>query len=180
MESFDPVGGGFIIERITDFFRGSFASGEGVSAIASIVAFFRVIFIFFFFVFLIGILYVIYELRKFRPGYRLVFAAETARKKTNFAIRWKEILGRYKMGTESDMRLAVIEADSLVEEVFKKTGFEGESLGERIKNITPQELHSIDALKEAHALRNRLVHTPGYKISSQDALNLLCLPIEYK
>ncbi|MDP3784799.1 MAG: hypothetical protein Q8R12_01850 [bacterium] len=83
--------------------------------------------------------------------------------------RWEEIMARFEMDTESDWRLAVIEADGLVDDIFKRIGFQGETLGERIASVSSQELSSLAELREAHQIRNRLVHTPGYKITKQDA-----------
>ena len=80
---------------------------------------------------------------------------------------------RFEQGLEADWRLAIIEADSLVDEIFQQIGFGGENLGERMSAISPQELRSIVDLREAHQLRNKIVHTPGYKISRQEAERVL-------
>lgn len=171
MEQFDPVGGGFIIGRILDFFSGSFGGGGGnaESIIAGMIIFFKVIFIVFLILFIIGIVYVVYQLQKFRPAYKLVYKPEHIAQFRPTKKRWEEVFARFEMGTESDWRLAVIEADSLVDTVFKQLGYEGETLGERIRSIESHELHSINELKEAHGIRNKLVHTQGYKISREDA-----------
>ena len=167
METFDPVGGGFIVERIADFFTG--AGSQSLGTIGSIVAFFKVIFIFFFILFLIGIFYVIYQTTFYRPKFELVLEPGKVPHQKFARKRWDEIMQRFALGSESDFRLAVVEADSLVEEVFKKIGFDGETLGDRIQAISEHELHSISGLKEAHGLRNRLVHTPGFKVSRSEA-----------
>lgn len=169
MENFDPIGGGFLVRGIIDFFTGASGGVRDFSAINSVLSVFRGIFIFFLVLFICGIVYVIYELRKFRPNYKLVYEGSTVFQKKLTGTHWKKIMERFNAGTESDWRLAIVEADSLVDEVFKKIGFAGETLGERISSITEQEVHSITELRDAHNVRNQLVHTPGYKLSKEDA-----------
>lgn len=174
METFDPVGGGFLVERITNFFSGGGTNGgDALVAIYSILAVFEVIFIFFLVLFMAGIVYVIYQLRVFRPRYKLVYDSGNLPQQRVAQKRWAEIMARFQMGTESDWRLSVIEADSLADDVFKRIGFQGENLGERIASISSQELNSLADLREAHQMRNRLVHTPGYKLSQEDAQRAL-------
>src|SRR3989344_924876 len=175
METFDPVGGGFVVERIRDLFFGSGvgsgggSSGEVLAIVDALLGFFRGMFIFFLLLLIFGIIFVIYQLIKIRPGYEIVYDPNKIQQKKIAKSRWEEILERFNVGTESDMRLAVIEADSLVDDVFKKLGYPGETLGERIASVSPEELRSINDLREAHGIRNRLVHTPGYKINKDDA-----------
>lgn len=169
MNDFDPVGGGYLVQKIANFFGGGEGSEGLVQFANGLLSFFKVIFIFFLILFTVGIIYTIYQLGKFRPKYKFVYGPDDVPQQKIAKRRWEDIMQRYGLGMESDWRLAVIEADGLVDEVFKKIGFEGESLGERIQAISPQELESINDLKEAHQVRNRLVHTPGYKISKQEA-----------
>jgi hypothetical protein len=70
---------------------------------------------------------------------------------------------------EADWRLAVIEADSLVDDILKRIGFPGESMAERLAQIPASQLLSLSDLKEAHRIRNNVTHTPGFKISKSEA-----------
>ena len=160
-----------MVRWIADFLSGNSGVGGGrdFSAIYSILGFFKIIFIFFLALFVIGIVYVIYELRKFRPNYKLVYEESTLPQRKLAGEHWIKIMQRFNAGTESDWRLAIVEADSLVDEIFKRIGFDGETLGERIASISEREVHSIPELKDAHKMRNNLVHTPGYKIKREDA-----------
>ena len=170
MNDYDPIGGGFIVEQIFNFFSGSTSGGiDPSNPIFVILAVLKVIGVVFLLLFITGIVYVILQLRKNRPNYRLKYSAEHMPQDKVVKKRWEEIMNRFRMGTESDWRLAVIEADSLVDGVFKRMGFEGDSLAERMGSISPQELQTLADLKEAHRMRNNLVHTTGFKVSQQDA-----------
>jgi hypothetical protein len=54
-------------------------------------------------------------------------------------------------------RLAVIEADKLLDRALKDLRFAGETTADRLKTAKPS-LGGVDAVWDAHRLRNRLVH----------------------
>lgn len=58
----------------------------------------------------------------------------------------------------NDWKLAIIEADIILDEVLKQQGYAGNSLGERLKSISPQQLDSLQDAWEAHKVRNRIAH----------------------
>lgn len=63
----------------------------------------------------------------------------------------------------------MIEAESLTDEALIRMGFGGESFGERLKKITPEQLSCLDELLEAHQIRNNIVHDPDYRIDIETA-----------
>ncbi len=74
---------------------------------------------------------------------------------------------------EAEWKLAVIEADNLVDDALKSHGFSGESMGERLMIIKPDELNSLQELWDAHKLRNLLVHEAHYEIRHEQVLAAL-------
>ena len=85
------------------------------------------------------------------------------------ARQWAKIAARSETGLESEYKLAVIEADSLLDEVLKKIGYEGETLGERLKKVPPDILPGIEQVWDAHKTRNNIVHDPDYRLSFDGA-----------
>jgi hypothetical protein len=83
--------------------------------------------------------------------------------------RWVHILERAARGTPGDLRLAIIEADALVDLCLKKAGYQGEHMSDRLSQIDGQEIGSLEMLWRAHKLRNDVVHTPGFAVSADDA-----------
>jgi len=79
--------------------------------------------------------------------------------------KWRKLLERIRSGDERDLRLAIIEADSLVDEVLKEHGHPGNDMGERMKSIHPSEFKNINELWEAHKIRNRLAHEADFHLS---------------
>jgi len=58
----------------------------------------------------------------------------------------------------NDWKLAIIEADIVLDQTLKDRGYAGNSLGERLRSITPNQLASIDDAWEAHKVRNKIAH----------------------
>ena len=86
---------------------------------------------------------------------------------------WAKISARVETGLESEYKLAVIEADSLFDDVLKKMGYQGESLGARLEKIPKNILADIEAVRSAHTIRNNIVHDPDYKLELEEAKNAL-------
>lgn len=64
------------------------------------------------------------------------------------------------IGTDNpnDWKLAIIEADIILDETLKRAGYVGASLGERLRTISPAQLRSLDDAWQAHKVRNQIAH----------------------
>lgn len=58
----------------------------------------------------------------------------------------------------NDWKLAIIEADIILDEALKEAGYGGVSLGERLKSISPNQLRSLNDAWQAHKIRNQIAH----------------------
>lgn len=72
--------------------------------------------------------------------------------------RVQDMLDHIASGSPSDWKLAIIEADIILDELLKGAGYNGSSLGERLKSITHNQLQSLDDAWEAHKVRNQVAH----------------------
>lgn len=82
---------------------------------------------------------------------------------------WQKILERAQSGTIESLRYAIIEADALVDSMLKRAGYEGDHMADRLSQILPEEVKSLEALWRAHRLRNDIVHTPGFIVNVDQA-----------
>ncbi len=89
--------------------------------------------------------------------------------------QWAKIMGRLETGLESEYKLAVIEADSLLDETLERMGYGGETLGERLKNITSDILPNLEQIWQAHKIRNNIVHDPDYRLNLDEARKALAI-----
>lgn len=83
--------------------------------------------------------------------------------------RWSKILARLDKGDEANLKLAVIEADNLFDEILKRMSLPGKDMGERLRQFEEHELSSVNLVWEAHRLRNLIVHEPGSRLSREQA-----------
>jgi len=82
---------------------------------------------------------------------------------------WQEIKNFAESIRDSEWKLAVIEADKVVDDALKAKGLPGDSMGERLMMIKPNELLSLQDLWDAHKLRNLIVHDTSYNVTHEQA-----------
>ncbi len=92
-----------------------------------------------------------------------------------FARRWLKIVSRLEKGSEAESKLAVIEADSLLDEILEQSGYKGEDLEEKLQSISEMILSNIKELKKEKKMRNNIVHDPDYKLSLEEAKKTLSI-----
>ncbi len=86
---------------------------------------------------------------------------------------WKEVQDRLGRGDEANLRLAIIDADKLLDTVLKRMGYVGDTMADRLKKITKAQLKSINELWTAHKMRNHIVHSTDHTLSRAEAIEVL-------
>lgn len=83
--------------------------------------------------------------------------------------RWNKISLLFMSPNESDWRVAVIEADSMLDEFIATLGYPGNNMGERMKNMDKRFFPTLDLAWDAHKIRNRIAHDGmSYHLSDRD------------
>jgi len=86
---------------------------------------------------------------------------------------WKHIIKRMKTKDSIQWKLAIVEADAVLDEILKEAGYRKDTTDERFKQLTPAVLSNTDMLMEAHRVRNRVSQEPDFEISFKEALDVL-------
>ena len=73
--------------------------------------------------------------------------------------RWEMIESRASERNPESWRVAIIEADILLEETLSNAGYVGQTLGEKLKSANPLSFTTIQDAWEAHKVRNEIAHT---------------------
>jgi len=102
-------------------------------------------------------------------GYRKLPKAGDISQKFTINKEWDAIVKRLASKDEANYKLAVIEADKLLDTVLKKLTIPGSTMGERLKAISISQLPSLDNVWQAHRLRNHLVHTTEFVLTENKA-----------
>src|SRR3989338_3690952 len=86
--------------------------------------------------------------------------------------RWRKVLTYIFSTNSADWKLAIIEADSMLESLLEELGFRGENL----KPATQETFRPLSAAWEAHTVRNKIAHEGlGYDISQHEAKRIIAL-----
>ena len=72
--------------------------------------------------------------------------------------RWQDIEQHIGTDNPNDWKLAIIEADIMLDEMLSDIGYAGNTIGEKLKSASPQSFQTLDDAWEAHKVRNRIAH----------------------
>lgn len=82
---------------------------------------------------------------------------------------WERVLKHLESENSAEWKLAVIEADKMLDKLAQALKPHGENLGERLKSIEPSDFLTLNEAWEAHKLRNRIAHEPGFVLNKREA-----------
>jgi hypothetical protein len=90
-----------------------------------------------------------------------------------FSPKWKKIEKRLESKDEAELKLAVIEADELLDKVMDEIGYKGENLTEKLEKITEEIISNLKELKEIRKIKEDIVEDPTYRLTEEDAKRIL-------
>ncbi len=90
-----------------------------------------------------------------------------------FTKPWLKIMKKLKTEKESEYKLAVVEADSMINNAFEKAGYGGENLKEKIEKLSPSVFFNKENLLKAHNIRNEIISNTDFKLELDQAQKLL-------
>ncbi len=154
--------------KIQDFLITYFNSADWQNSISIL----KIISVIFSFLLLVAIILIIFKIRE-----NIQRSLEIVKKNIGPDIppkeatnkKWQTILDKLEGINESDYKLAVIEADKILDDFLKRLGYQGEDMGERLKQIKFDKLANIDDLWQAHKVRNRIAHEPDFQLTQTQA-----------
>ena len=83
---------------------------------------------------------------------------ELVTKKNKLLKKWSKVRERMKSDNESEYKVAIIEADNIIDDLIARMKYKGANMGERLDGINPGQIENIDDLRKAHETRNRIIH----------------------
>ncbi len=86
---------------------------------------------------------------------------------------WKKIEKKLDSGLESEYKLAIIEADMMLDKTLERIGHSEKTIEEKLEKTTSSELENIDEIKEARKTRNNVVYDPDYQLTLEKARETL-------
>ena len=158
----------YYIYKFMQFSRGlvlAFFDGDlaRLPSVAEAIHWYKVIAIIVSCIFAAGIVWVLYNFYLLKENLRVAEKASEERvaierRRTPNETRWQFIQDKLNSQNESDWRMAIIEADTILEEIVGTMRLPGMSLGERMKAIEKSDFNTLDEAWDAHKSRNRIAH----------------------
>lgn len=93
--------------------------------------------------------------------------------KSKMQKKWAKIKERLKSGNPSQYKVAILEADIVIDKVLSDMRYPGENLTERLEKIKPAQLPGYEDLKNAHEIRNRIIHEADFSVDREKAKEII-------
>ena len=94
---------------------------------------------------------------------------EMINKKSKLLKKWNKITANIKSDNESLWKVAIIEADNIIDDLIARMKYPGANMSERLDGINPGQIENIEELKRAHEMRNRIIHEEDFKLDKKQA-----------
>ena len=90
--------------------------------------------------------------------------------------KWVKTLNYLFSQHPSDWKLAVIEADAMLESLLDQLGLSGETLGDKLKAADKDKFRGFASAWEVHTIRNKIVHEGvSFELSHHEAKRVIAL-----
>lgn len=120
-------------------------------------------------IFFAGIIYFVIEtgwfslrVERFR---HIILQSNISRKQAQES--WRRIEEQFYRGGESDLKVAILEADKLLNDALREAGIMGIQLGDRLKKTSDSQVPNLNELWQAHKLRNQIAHEPNFRLKRE-------------
>lgn len=87
--------------------------------------------------------------------------------------QWEKIVFKIKNGVEGEMKLAILEATKLLKESLETMGYPGETLEEKLNQISPDIISNVNELKGAFRVYKNIIEDPAYRLKKETALYIM-------
>jgi hypothetical protein len=137
------------------------SAGEKIATVFSIIVLaIKYLFVILCFMLLIWIFRLVQTLTQIRKNVKeKLFPKDitSATEKTQNT-KWQRVMTHIESVNEGDWKLAILEADIMLDEMLTVMGLHGESIGDKLKAVERSDFLNIDFAWEAHKVRNKIAH----------------------
>ena len=102
--------------------------------------------------------------------YEKVFEKEDVNSGNKKTERWQNILKLVESENKNDWRMAIMDADNLLDEILIEQGYSGTNLGERLKSA---DFDTLQNAWEAHKVRNSIAHDSNFDLSKRETKRVI-------
>ncbi|MCX6701669.1 MAG: hypothetical protein NTX96_00530 [Candidatus Zambryskibacteria bacterium] len=114
-----------------------------------------------------GIVYLYKKVVLLREEEAKLFYIENVGPKEMGNPQWEKILNYVESTNENDWRLAILEADIMLNTLLDNLGLPGETMADKLKAVEKSDFTTIDNAWEAHKIRNQIAHEGATFVMNQ-------------
>jgi len=112
------------------------------------------------------------ERRKFAAAQHTVVARDVPKTQ----LRWRRILEQASADSSQGWRLAILEADIMLNELLDVLGYRGETMADKMRAVDPVNFNTINLAWEAHKIRNKIAHEgDSHILSAREVRRVIAL-----
>jgi hypothetical protein len=82
---------------------------------------------------------------------------------------WDAVQKHFFAGGTNDLKVAVMDADNILNDALQYAGVRGINLGDRLKHIKRNQVPNLEDIWEAHKLRNEIAHETSFPLKRDAA-----------
>jgi hypothetical protein len=86
---------------------------------------------------------------------------------------WNKIKKGLEKEYEAQWKVSVIESFSFLEKILENAGYPGETLGERISKISPEDVSNTDKLMKDQEVYYDIIKDPNYRLTKEAAQEII-------
>lgn len=94
---------------------------------------------------------------------------ELVNRKGKLRKKWAKIREKMQAENEASWKVAIIEADTIIDDLIKRMKYKGENMGERLENIPVGQIENVAELKIAHEIKNQIVQEESFQLTKEKA-----------
>jgi hypothetical protein len=90
--------------------------------------------------------------------------------------RWRKIVALADSDNQNDWKQAIIDADSILDDMLSKMNYHGDDLGSKLRGATKADFKTLDQAWSAHKVRNDIAHEgSNFMLSKHEAKRIVNL-----
>lgn len=89
--------------------------------------------------------------------------------------KWKTVEEHLRSHKPDQWKVAILAADSIVNDIFELVDLPGENFRERVENASPQRLEQKEALLRAHNIRNAIIKDHSLSLEKKEAEEIVAI-----
>ena len=101
--------------------------------------------------------------------YDLAYSQGEKKEANDKAVRWQKILDQVNSDNQNNWKVAILEADVLLNDVLAEQGFFGETVADKLKDAQTSDIESLQYAWDGHKIRNAIAHQIDYNITQHEA-----------